>query len=119
MRYTIGARVVENDGKISDGIFAYGEYGLACILVSDDLGDRKYRIPVFTDLEEAKDFARHMCIIHRDEFHKRAQRRNFDISQFRFFVVKVDSSKFKRKLGEQDGITRESKYKSRKYYYVT
>ena len=119
MRYTIGARVVENDGTVSDGIFSYGEYGFPCILVPDDLGDKKYRIPVFTDVEEAKDFARHLCIIHRDEVRKRAEFHNLDISQFRFFVVKVDSSKFKRKIGEPYNTKKGSQYKTQKYYYVT
>ena len=100
MRYAIGTKVLENDGTISDGILGYSRYGCSCILVSANIENNKYFTPIFEDVNEAKDFVKYMCSAYRDEFHKRAKRYNLDISQFRFFLVKVDSIKFKRKLGK-------------------
>ena len=119
MRYAIGARIVENDGKISDGIFAYNKYGLSCILVSDNLKKDEYRTPIFADINEANDFAKRMRLAYKEEFHQRASRYNLDLSQFRFFVIKVDSSKFGRTLGDIYKTTKETQYKTRKYYYIT
>lgn len=117
MRYAIGARVVENDGTISDGLYGYGEYGLSCLIVSEDIKPNQYRIPVLSDLKEAQNYVKDLSRLHKDEFHGRAKRHNLDISQFRFFLVKVDSSNFKRKLGVETS-TKQGNYKSRKVYWI-
>lgn len=117
MRYAIGARVVENDGTISDGLYGYGEYGLSCLIVSEDIKPNQYRIPVLSDLKEAQNYVKDLSRLHKDEFHGRAKRHNLDISQFRFFLVKVDSNNFKRKLGAEAN-TKQGNYKSRKVYWI-
>lgn len=117
MKYAIGARVLENDGKVSDGLYGYGQYGLSCLIVSEDIKPNQYRIPVFSGLKEAERCVKHLSHIHRDEFHGRAQRHKLDISQFRFFLVKVDSSNFKRKLGSVVN-SKQGDYKSRKVYWI-
>ena len=118
MRYAIGARILENDGEISDGIFGYSKYGVSCILVSNNLEDEQYYIPVFRELKEAKDFVNALSATYRDKFHRRSKRYNLDISQFRFFLLKVDSNKFTRKLGKLVE-NKNSKYSSQKFYWVT
>ena len=118
MRYTIGARIIETDGKTSDGIYAYNKYGLSCILTSDKITPNSYRIPVFSDLSEAEDYVKSLCKSFRKEFHSRANKHHFDISQFRFFLVKVDSSKFKRKLVSVAQQKKQTKYLTLKLYFV-
>ena len=98
MRYAIGARVLNNDGTICEGIFGYGKYGLSCILLDNTIKNEYCRIDVFTDVKEAQHYARHLAVVHRSEFKSRARKHHLDISQFRFFLIKVDSSRFPYRL---------------------
>lgn len=116
MRYCIGVKVVNRKHEIEEGLFAYGEYGFPCILMSDTTDDHKYKIPVFSDIKEAEHFVKELSRAYRIEFHSRAKRYNLDISQFRFFLIKVDSLKFERKLIEEFPIKSNSKYHSKKLY---
>lgn len=118
MRYTIGARVIENDGTISDGIYGYGHYALPCIITDTEVKPNTYAIPIFTDIAEAEDYVKSLCRNCRKEFHSRAHRHDLDISQFRFFLLKVDSLKFKRKLSGISTYQGTSKYSSRKLYWI-
>lgn len=119
MRYTIGVRIVENNGDIADGIFAYDKYGIATALCKnekEDIKENEYRAKIFNNIEDVRNEVKEFAKSYRKEFHKRAKKYNLDISEFRFFVLKVDTPKFKYKIGEEYKIA--NKHKPYKMFYV-
>lgn len=94
MRYTIGSTVLNKNGDICDGIYGFNSRGLPVILSNfPDTFDLNSRIPVLDNIEDAQNYVKYLSKIYYKEFHNRAKNFNFDVSQFKFFIRKVDSSK--------------------------
>ena len=118
MRYTIGVQIVDKTGELCNGLYVIGKYGLPFILTDNAVVKDDDRIEIFNDLEEAKIRKDDLQKSYRFEFHSTAKRVGADISLYRFYILKVDSLNFKRKLGKKDIITKKSKYNSIERYYI-
>lgn len=102
MRYTFGARIYSKDG-LGDGIYTFGELGLPellsfeCLKKAVEIGHLgfKNKILVANSLKEAQEYVKHLSKIYRYEFDKQAKRYNIDKKELRFFLLKLDSLKFK------------------------
>lgn len=118
VRYAIAVSLVENDGNVVDGIFAYGKYGLATALCKkkENYEKNEYRTKIFTNVLDAKQEVKNLSKAYRREFHKRAKKYNLDISKFRFFILKVDTPKFKYEIGEECKTSNTKK--PYKVYYI-
>ena len=101
MRYTVGVKLLSKDGSSVEGLYAIGNTGLSYILTPNGRSNYDDVILVFNDLKEAQAFVKILCKLYRTEFRTRAKSHNLDISQFRIFLLKVDSSNFKFKLNEK------------------
>ena len=118
MRYAIGVKMVERDGKIADGLYVYGK-GLQSFVMTDSYNPElnKTRIPIFTDRADAQ-----KCIsslIRRHRKIKKAYKKKCDTPQYNFFLLKVDSSKFQYVLKTEYQMQPSSLYPSRKCYFLS
>ena len=103
MRYTFGARIHNKDDGLVDGIYTFGELGLPellsfeCLKKAVEIGHLglKNKILVANSLKEAQEYVKHLSKIYRYEFNKQAKRYNIDKKELRFFLLKLDSLKFK------------------------
>lgn len=99
MRYTFGARIPSKDGQIVEGLYIFNDYGLASIIPFNEETATKLkktsRMLVADNLEDAQEYVKHLSKCYHKEFHDRAKRENLNISDFRFYLIKLDSSKFK------------------------
>ena len=94
MRYIIGSRIPGSDGNIVDGLYAYDKsYGLAFILTE---GNRtKYKdglIEVFDSIEDVNEQLNRLRHAYHNEFKGRAKKLNVDMSAFKFYPLRLDSS---------------------------
>ena len=91
--------VITLSGKIIDGIYVFNDYGLASIVSLDGKICRKFkendRVIVAENLEDAQAYLKYLSKCYYREFHDRAKKENLNINDFRFYLVKLDSSKFK------------------------
>lgn len=99
MRYAIGG--ITNDdfsGKEIKGIFSYSPVG-SSVLLTNFVNYRKdfFRIPVFNNLSDAEKFLKELSKNFQKES-RSVKKLNCKTSLFRFFLIKVDSSKFPLKL---------------------
>ena len=110
LRYAIGCSVIEKNRKKIDGLYVIGAYGLPYI-VCDITNDANCEIRVFDSPEAVKAYIRQLSSAYNLEFSSRAKHLGVDRDCFRFYPIKVDSSKFPFKLskkpksvGGKDGI---------------
>jgi hypothetical protein len=86
---------------------------------NQNIGPNKFRIRVFSDLSDAQNFVESLSKAYRKEFVSTARRYNLpDISLFKFYLVKVDSTKFNRTLTGEYSPKRKKEYNSEKMYYI-
>jgi len=118
MRYVIGTRIPNNDGKVVEGLYVFGKYGLPWIMSDKALKKNSIddeRIMVFESVEEIENYIKYLRKAYYTEFHGRAKRYNLDIRDFRFYPLKLDTYKMKHiKLGEQSW-TKDGKHKVYKF----
>lgn len=106
MRYTIGCRVVGSDREVQDGYYVFGNWGLPFVArsieelrprIDKKTGKVKETIymPVFDNLDGAKAYISELSSSYWKEFHSSAKKYGVPVSEFRFFLRKVDSSKLK------------------------
>jgi hypothetical protein len=100
MRYLIGSKVQNDCKKIIEGFYGYGKYGIPEIITRENQ-DESFNIVVFNSLDEAKEYISSLSKGYYFEFSKRIERYNLDRNQFKFFLVKLDSSKCPIKLTEK------------------
>ena len=113
MRYVVGARVLNNDGTIVEGLYVYGKYGLPYILTKDNYSEGS-RLVIFETLKEINEYLDELRKAYYTEFHNRASRYNLNLKDFKFYALKYDSSKMKHI--KTCGFVY-SKDKTHKYHY--
>ena len=104
MRYVVGVQVPNPTG-VDLGLFVQGEYG-NCFILSKWNADKDLshcRIPVFNSAESGTKYIKKLSRIYKGDFHRSAKKNNYDISKYRFFLLKLDSVKMKNiKLNEDE-----------------
>jgi hypothetical protein len=122
MRYAIGAHSVERETlNPIDGLYVYGSLGMPFVLTKKS-DAAKARIPIFEDIADAQRFLSSLSKKYRKSFEREAKLIKTNRSEFRFFLVKVDSSKFNYVLSNgrrKNGQTTDRDYPSRVYYDLT
>jgi hypothetical protein len=122
MRYVVGVRTVERStGCPVEGLFCYDKLGLPFILPNRANPKSPYpKLPVFSSVDDAQAFLSYLSKRYYKDFAKEAIRLNAHRSHFAFFLLKVDSSNFKRNLikieNYKSKITAE--YKTAEFYYI-
>lgn len=121
MRYIIGARIPNNDGKIVEGLYVVNKYGLPWImddkklLLNDNYKNADNRILVFESVEEVNAYLAYLRDVYRSEFLSRTERYNLNIRDFRFYPIKFDSSKMKHIKLLEKTYTKDKKHKLYKF----
>ena len=102
-------------GVVSEGIYAYSPSDTSVLLTEfTKIPKNFFKVPVFTDLTNAKNFVKEKT----KQKHKLEKTHNFK-SPFRFFLIKVDSSKFPAKIDTGCFCSKhKEKYQSLKFYYL-
>lgn len=103
MRYTFGGKFISKQGEYCEGIYTFGKYGLPELLdfkylehgISQEKFDCENRILVANTLEEAQEFVKHLSHVYKREFDKDARRSRCSRDKFGFYLLKLDSLKFK------------------------
>ena len=101
MRYTIGATLPDKNGKILDGIYTYSSWGLPKVLSLEYLKDKAknakndIRLPVIYTLEDAKDYLEFLNKEYKNNFKERSKRTGNSRENYKFFLLKLDSLKFR------------------------
>lgn len=104
MRYVVGVQLPNPTG-VDLGLFVQGEYGSSFILgkwnADKDLSN--CRIPVFNSAESGTKYIQKLSRIYKSDFRRSAKKNNYDINEYRFFLLKFDSVKMKNiKLNENE-----------------
>lgn len=96
--YTICCRVLEKDGRVTDGIYIIGDLGFTWIASEEDLNNDPKgcrEIYVIDNAEDAEKYVQFLSRIYRNEFRSRAKRLNVDVGEFRFYPIKMTNPMFK------------------------
>lgn len=104
LRYAIGCSVMEKNRKHTEGLYVRGVYGLPYILC-DITNATNCEVCVFNSPEAVKAYIRQLSSTYNLEFSSRAKRLDVNRDYFRFYPIKVDSSKFPFKLSKKPKST--------------
>ena len=97
-KYTIGCRVLEKDGRVTDGIYIIGDLGFTWISNPEKINfDTKHmrEIYVIDNADDAAKYVQFLSRIYRNEFRSRAKKLNADVGEFRFYPIKMTNPMFK------------------------
>lgn len=113
-KYTIGCRVLEKHGRVTDGVYTIGDLGFTWISKPEEIDFKEKHIReiyVIDNIDDVQKYIQFLSRIYRNEFRSRAKKLNVDVSEFRFYPIKLTNSMFENcdlklsrnhKIGKQE-----------------